>query len=75
MSIGAETIRNVAVIAGGGAGKTTMTESILFNAHAIDRQGTIEDGNTVTDFEPEEIKQEKLPYHQHRHFVTGRETG
>ncbi|MEK6693155.1 MAG: elongation factor G [Nitrospirota bacterium] len=50
-----EKLRNVAVIAHGGAGKTSLVEAMLFNAKAIDRLGKVEDGNTVTDFEPEEI--------------------
>jgi elongation factor G len=53
--IGIEKIRNVAVIAHSGAGKTLLTEAILFNARAIDRMGSIEAGNTVADYEPEEI--------------------
>ncbi|MCX8030976.1 MAG: elongation factor G [Thermodesulfovibrionales bacterium] len=48
-------IRNVALIAHSGAGKTSLTEVILFNAGAIDRIGTVEAGNTTSDFEPEEI--------------------
>ncbi len=48
-------IRNVAVIAHGGAGKTTLVEAMLYDAGAIDRLGTVEDGTTTTDFEPEEV--------------------
>ncbi|RJQ41086.1 MAG: elongation factor G [Nitrospiraceae bacterium] len=48
-------IRNVAVIAHGGAGKTSLTEAMLFNSGSIDRLGRIEEGNTTTDCEPEEI--------------------
>ncbi|MEW6116599.1 MAG: elongation factor G [Nitrospirota bacterium] len=48
-------IRNVAIIAHSGAGKTSLTEAILFNAGVIDRMGSVEAGNTVTDYEPEEI--------------------
>lgn len=48
-------IRDVAVIAHSGAGKTSLAEAILFNAGAIDRIGNIEAGNTTMDFEPEEI--------------------
>ncbi|MBF0505829.1 MAG: elongation factor G [Nitrospirae bacterium] len=48
-------IRNVAIIAHSGAGKTSLTEAILFNAGAIDRMGSVEAGNTTTDCEPEEI--------------------
>ena len=49
------TIRNVAVIGHSGEGKTTLVEAILFNAGAIDRQGKVDDGNTVSDFDQEEI--------------------
>lgn len=48
-------IRNVAIIAHGGAGKTSLTEAILYNAGAIERLGTVENGTTTTDHEPEEI--------------------
>jgi len=50
-----EKIRNIAIIAHGGAGKTSLTEAILFNSNAIDRLGSVENGNTTTDYEPEEI--------------------
>jgi elongation factor G len=49
-------IRNVAVIAHGGAGKTSLVEAILFDTNMTDRLGSVESGNTVTDFEPEEIE-------------------
>ncbi len=48
-------IRNVAVIAHGGAGKTSLTEALLFSAGAIDRVGSVDGGTSTTDFEPEEI--------------------
>ncbi|MFZ6006793.1 MAG: elongation factor G [Nitrospirota bacterium] len=50
-----EKIRNVAVIAHSGAGKTSLSEAVLFNAGAIDRMGNTEDGNTTMDYEPEEV--------------------
>ena len=50
-----DTIRNVAIIGHSGEGKTTLAEAILFNAGAIDRQGRTDDGNTVCDYDPEEI--------------------
>jgi len=49
-------LRNVGIIAHGGAGKTSLVESLLFNAGAITRIGRVDDGTTVADFEPEEIK-------------------
>ena len=48
-------IRNVAVIAHGGAGKTSLVEALLFNSGMTDRLGNVQDGTTVTDYEPEEI--------------------
>ena len=50
-----ETIRNVGLFGHGGAGKTAVAEALLFNAGRITRIGTVEAGNTVMDYEPEEI--------------------
>ncbi|MDI6890113.1 MAG: elongation factor G [Thermodesulfovibrionales bacterium] len=47
-------IRNIAVIAHGGAGKTSLVEAMLFNSGSIDRLGNVQDGTTTTDYEPEE---------------------
>ncbi len=49
-------IRNVALVGHNGAGKTTLAEALLFATGAITRQGRVDDGSTVSDFEPEEIK-------------------
>ena len=49
-------IRNVGIVAHGGAGKTTLAEAILFDAGATLRLGKVEDGTTVTDFDEDEIK-------------------
>jgi len=47
--------RNVALAGHAGAGKTTLAENILFRAGQTTRIGKVEEGNTVMDFEPEEI--------------------
>ncbi len=52
----AENIRNIAVIGHGSEGKSTLLEAMLFATGAVDRQGRIEDGSTVSDFDPEEVK-------------------
>jgi elongation factor G len=49
-------IRNVALAAHGGAGKTSLAEALLYNVGVTTRLGKVEDGNTIMDFEPEELK-------------------
>lgn len=51
-------IRNVVLLGHQGTGKTTLTEAMLFASGATTRMGTIADGNTIGDFEPEEIKRQ-----------------
>ena len=51
-------LRNVVLVAHGGAGKTSLAEAVLLQAGVIKRRGHVEDGNTVMDFEPEEIKRQ-----------------
>ena len=52
----AKDIRNVLLVGHGGSGKTTLLEAMLFASGATTRMGAVEDGNTVSDFEPEEVK-------------------
>ena len=49
-------LRNVALLSHSGVGKTSLSEALLFNSKATTRIGRVEDGNTVSDFEPEEVK-------------------
>ncbi len=53
-----ENIRNVALISHGSAGKTSLTEALLFTAGTINRLGKIEAGNTTTDYDPDETKKQ-----------------
>ena len=52
----ADRIRNVGLFGHGGAGKTSLAEALLFDTKATTRLGKVEEGNTVTDFDPDEIK-------------------
>ncbi len=69
-------IRNIALVAHQGAGKTTLAEIMLFKAGISKRVGRVEDGNTLMDFEPEEIKRNSSissSFHQYdwdKHTVT-----
>jgi len=51
-----ESIRNIGIIGHGTCGKTSLTSAMLFDAGAVNRLGRVEDGNTVTDYEEEEIE-------------------
>ncbi|MGB8951390.1 MAG: elongation factor G [Candidatus Aminicenantales bacterium] len=52
----ADKIRNVALIGHGSSGKTSLTSAFLFNAGVTSRLTKVDKGNTITDFEPEEIE-------------------
>jgi len=57
-SYATEQIRNVALIAHGGAGKTSLAEAVLYTAGAITRLGKVEAGTTTLDFDPEEVRRQ-----------------
>lgn len=49
-------IRNICLVGHGGSGKTSFLEAALFSSGAIDRMGRVDEGNTTSDHDPEEIK-------------------
>ncbi|MEN6326359.1 MAG: elongation factor G [Syntrophomonas sp.] len=49
-------IRNIALVGHGGTGKTSLAEAMIYNTGATKRLGKVDDGNTVADFLPEEVK-------------------
>jgi elongation factor G len=51
-------IRNVSLIGHGGAGKTSMAEAMLFSAGSTTRLGRVEEGNTLSDYHPDEIERQ-----------------
>lgn len=57
--VDAKNVRNVALVGHSSCGKTSLAEAVLFNGKAITRIGKVEDGSTVMDFEPEEIRRVK----------------
>ena len=52
----ANSIRNVCLLGHSGSGKTALAESLLYMTGVIDRIGKNADGNTVCDYDPEEIR-------------------
>ncbi len=71
MSYPKEQIRNVAIVGGGGAGKTSLVEAILYNAKLTTRLGKVEEGNTVSDNSPDEIARCSSIYTSLCSFVSG----
>ena len=53
---GLENIHNVVLLSHGGAGKTSLSEAMLFNAGVINRLGKVDDGSSTSDYDPDEAK-------------------
>jgi len=49
-------IRNIGIVGQGGGGKTSLADAVLFTAGAVTRQGSVDDGTSAFDFEPEETR-------------------
>jgi elongation factor G len=55
-SYSSERLRNLALVSHGGAGKTSIAESMLFSTGAINRLGRVDDGTSILDYDPEEVR-------------------
>ncbi len=53
---GLENIHNTVLMSHGGAGKTSLSEAVLFTAGAVSRLGKVDDGSSTSDYDPDEIK-------------------
>src|SRR5258707_12773004 len=51
-----EDVRNIALAGHGASGKTSLADALLFQAKAVDRRGSVEDGTSVSDYDEEEHK-------------------
>jgi Translation elongation factors (GTPases) len=49
-------IRNVALLSHSGAGKTSLSEAMLYSAGILGRMGKVDEGTTASDYDPDEIK-------------------
>ena len=56
MNYESKNIRNIMLAGHAGSGKTTLAEALLYSTGALERMGRVEDGTTVSDFDPEEAR-------------------
>ncbi len=57
-----EQMRNVVLLSHSGAGKTSLSEAMLFNSEAINRLGKVDQGSTTSDYDPDEVKRQTSIY-------------
>jgi elongation factor G len=68
-------LRNVALLSHSGAGKTSLAEAMLYDSGSVTRMGKVEEGSTVSDYDPEEIRRKisvntaVLPFEWREHKV------
>ena len=61
-------IRNVVLLGHSGSGKTTLAETMLYESGTIKRRGTIEEGNTISDYHPIEVEKQKSVFSSYMHL-------
>ena len=61
-------LRNIALISHGGAGKTSLADAMLFDAKVNTRLGMVDEGTSLFDYEPEELKRRKTLCSSLHHF-------
>ena len=61
MKYASNNIRNILIAGHAGSGKTTLTEALVYFSGAAERMGRVEDGTTISDFDPEEAKRKGQP--------------
>ncbi len=72
---GLDSIHNVVLLSHGGAGKTSLSEAMLFTAGVTSRLGKVDEGNTTSDYDPDEIKRKIsinlsiIPYEWRQHKI------
>ena len=57
-NVSSENLRNIAFVGHGQSGKTSIVSAILYNTKMVNRLGRVDQGNTVTDYDEEEIEKQ-----------------
>ncbi len=64
-----KTVRTIAIVGNNASGKTTLAEAMLYFTKAVPKQGKVDDGTSVMDFEPEEIRRKISISNAFHHFM------